>query len=126
MTPRVIGFCARLHKPAEAAAVLRFRFSVLHQNILTALSEAREAAGISQRELSKRLKGDRNYNYVNLLEKGQRMPNACELFVYIDAIGADRVEVVRRIDALSKARAKHASERKVAKTALRKKARSKK
>lgn len=60
----------------------------------TVLAEAREAAGISQRQLSDQL--GRSHNYINLIERGQRMPNWCEWLEIVEAIGADPVALTRR------------------------------
>lgn len=66
---------------------------------MQALKEAREAAGISGRRLSVKLK--EHYNYVSYLETGRRMPNYCQVMQYLNAIGADPVEFARRHAELS-------------------------
>lgn len=62
---------------------------------MAVLTEAREASGISQRQLSEQL--GRSHNYVNLVERGQRMPNYCEWLEIVEAIGADPAILTRRI-----------------------------
>lgn len=62
---------------------------------MDALAEIREAAGISQRELSKKLK--RPHSFVYLVEKGNRMLNSCEFIEFCLAVGADPEKVQGRI-----------------------------
>lgn len=62
---------------------------------MDALAQARETAGISQRELSKKLK--RPHSFVYLVEKGNRMLNSCEFIEFCLAVGADPVEVQAQI-----------------------------
>lgn len=74
---------------------MRFRFSACHRAALAVMAERREAASISQRELSRLM--DRPHNYIYLVEKGQRMIGLCELLEYLHHVGADPAEVVTEI-----------------------------
>jgi transcriptional regulator with XRE-family HTH domain len=73
---------------------LQLGFTVCHHAMMAALKEARVAAGISGRALSLKLR--KPYNYVSKIERGQTMPNYCQVMQYLDAIGADPVEFARR------------------------------
>jgi hypothetical protein len=59
------------------------------------LSMAREAAGISKRELSLKLK--RAHNFCHFVESGNRLLTLCEFVEYVEAIGADPVAILKRI-----------------------------
>lgn len=63
--------------------------------MMDVLREAREAAGIPQIALSRKMK--RTENYINLVENGWRLPNFCEFLAIVNAIGADPVEITRRV-----------------------------
>lgn len=71
---------------------------------MAALRETRDAAGISQRDLSEKLR--RSHNYINKIEIGRTMPNFCQVMQILDAIGADPVEFMRRYVELSGSRRK--------------------
>ena len=62
---------------------------------MTALKEAREAAGMTQRELAERL--DRAHSFVGKIETGERQLNVLEFCEYVQAIGADPAELLRGI-----------------------------
>lgn len=74
-------------------------FTLCHQKMMAVLREVREAAGISQRVLSLKLR--KPHNYINKIETGQRMPNFCQVMQIIDAAGADPVEFMQRYVELS-------------------------
>ena len=77
---------------------MRFRFSDKHQHVMVVLRQTREAAGIGQRELSKKL--GRVYNYANLVENGQTIPTVLEFVVYVRACGVKAGAVMDRVDEL--------------------------
>jgi ribosome-binding protein aMBF1 (putative translation factor) len=62
---------------------------------MAALAEAREAAGISQRALSAKLK--RPVNFAHLVETGERTLSVCEFIEYVEAIGADAPQLLRQV-----------------------------
>jgi ribosome-binding protein aMBF1 (putative translation factor) len=62
---------------------------------MDALASAREAFGISQRELSAKLK--RPHSFVYLVEKGNRMLNSCEFIEFALAVNADPAKVMDQI-----------------------------
>lgn len=62
---------------------------------MAVLRQAREEIGISQRQLSTKLK--RPKNYASLVETGQRMLDISEFMVYVNAMGADPVELFTEI-----------------------------
>jgi ribosome-binding protein aMBF1 (putative translation factor) len=59
------------------------------------LTKAREAAGMSMRQLSTKLK--RAPNFVHFVESGNRTLSVCEFIEYANALGADPAGMVRRI-----------------------------
>lgn len=85
---------------------MRNRYFACRLIVAEVLSAAREAAGISQRELSRRLK--RPYNYVYLVERGDRRMEFCELMEWVRAVGADLVEIVKSIMERARQRRKRA------------------
>lgn len=71
--------------------------STRHKALIAALTQAREAAGLTQRELARRL--DRAHSFVGKIESGERRLNVLEFCDYADAVtilalmdtgGADR------------------------------------
>jgi transcriptional regulator with XRE-family HTH domain len=66
-----------------------------HRALMAALIAAREGAGLSQRELAKRL--DRAHSFVGKIESGERQLNVLEFCEYVDALGADPVEIIRGV-----------------------------
>lgn len=70
--------------------------------MMDALREAREAAGVSQKALSKKLK--RTENYINLVENGWRIPDLCEFILIVQSFGGDPSQLVERIQAAGKRR----------------------
>ncbi len=66
-----------------------------HKALIAALTHAREAAGITQRELARRL--DRAHSFVGKIESGERQLNVLEFCEYADALGADAAEILRGI-----------------------------
>ena len=66
-----------------------------HKALIAALKAAREAAGITQRELARKL--DRAHSFVGKIESGERQLNVLEFCEYADALGADAVEVIRAV-----------------------------
>jgi transcriptional regulator with XRE-family HTH domain len=79
-------------------------FTLCHQKLMAVLRETREAAGISQRRLSEKMR--QPHNYINKVETGQRMPNWCEVMQIIEVIGADPVRFMQRYVELSGRRPK--------------------
>lgn len=63
--------------------------------MMAVLSDARKAAGLSQRALSDRL--GKPHNFINLVERGQRMLEFCEWMELVEMIGADPARLVKRI-----------------------------
>ena len=67
----------------------RSRFSPRHARLAQLLSEAREAAGLTQVELAIRLR--RPQSFVSKVESGERRLDVVELLEFADGIGC-RVE----------------------------------
>jgi hypothetical protein len=65
------------------------------RELLAQLSAAREAAGLSMRELSGRLK--RSQNFCHLVESGTRAITVIEFLEWCAAVGADPAAIVRKI-----------------------------
>lgn len=63
-----------------------------HKALMTALSSAREGAGLSQRELAKRL--GRAHSFVGKIESGERQLNVLEFCDYADALGVDAAKLL--------------------------------
>ena len=61
--------------------------SVRHKALMRALAEARDKAGITQRELARRL--GRSHSFVGKLESGERQLNVLEFCELADALGVD-------------------------------------
>jgi transcriptional regulator with XRE-family HTH domain len=68
---------------------------VRHKRMMAALVEIREKAGVSQRELARRL--DRAHSYVGRIETGDRRLDLPEFIEWCELLGADPVEVFQRI-----------------------------
>jgi transcriptional regulator with XRE-family HTH domain len=66
-----------------------------HKALMAALTAARERAGLSQRELAKRL--GRAHSFVGKIESGERQLNVLEFCEYADVLGADAAELVRSV-----------------------------
>ena len=66
-----------------------------HKALITALKAARESAGITQRELARRL--DRAHSFVGKIESGERQLNVLEFCEYVDALGADAALLIREV-----------------------------
>ena len=69
--------------------------SARHKTLITALKAARESAGITQRELARRL--DRAHSFVGKIESGERQLNVLEFCEYADTLGADAGELIRAV-----------------------------
>lgn len=74
---------------------MKQRTTKCHRSLMTVLSEAREAAGISQRALSAKLR--RPVNFAHLVETGERTLSVCEFIEYAAAIGADPPQLLRQV-----------------------------
>jgi transcriptional regulator with XRE-family HTH domain len=66
-----------------------------HKALIASLKAAREAAGITQRDLARKL--GRAHSFVGKIESGERQLNVLEFCEYADALGADAVEVIRAV-----------------------------
>jgi transcriptional regulator with XRE-family HTH domain len=62
---------------------------------MAALIAAQEEAGLSQRELAKRL--DRAHSFVGKIESGEPQLHVLELREYADALGADAADIIRSV-----------------------------
>lgn len=79
--------CGALH--------LRHLRSRRHQALISEVAAARQAAGISQRELAAKLK--RSASYVSKFEAGERRLEVCEFVDLCAAIGADPLALLGRV-----------------------------
>jgi transcriptional regulator with XRE-family HTH domain len=66
-----------------------------HRRVMAALVEIRTKSGVTQRELARRL--DRAHSYVSRIEKGDRRLDLPEFIQWCEALGADPIDVMRRI-----------------------------
>ena len=62
---------------------------------MAALVEARSKAGVTQRELARRL--NRAHSYVSRIEKGDRRLDVPEFLQWCEVLGADPVTVIQRV-----------------------------
>lgn len=69
--------------------------SARHKALIAALKAARENAGITQRQLARRL--DRAHSFVGKIESGERQLNVLEFCEYADIVGADAAELIRAV-----------------------------
>ena len=66
-----------------------------HRRFMAVLVEIRIQAGVTQRELARRLK--RAHSYVSRIEKGDRRLDVPEMIQWCEVVGADPVDVMKRI-----------------------------
>lgn len=66
-----------------------------YRALIRELTAAREAAGLTQRELAQRL--GRAHSFVGKLESGARQLNVLEFCEYAEALRVDPVELLRRV-----------------------------
>lgn len=66
-----------------------------HRRLMAALVEVRESAGVTQRELAKRLK--RAHSYVSRIELGDRRLDVPEFIEWCKCLDADPVTVFKRV-----------------------------
>ena len=66
-----------------------------HDALAALLAEKRQAAGLRQVDLAKRLK--RSQDYVSDVETGQKILGVIELMEWADAIGFDARDAIRRL-----------------------------
>jgi ribosome-binding protein aMBF1 (putative translation factor) len=66
-----------------------------HRALMAALVAARHSAGLSQRELAKRL--DRAHSFVGKIESGERQLNVLEFCEYVDALAGDGPDIIRTV-----------------------------
>jgi transcriptional regulator with XRE-family HTH domain len=66
-----------------------------HRRLMAALVAVRQEAGITQRELARRLR--RAHSYVGRIEQGIRRLDVSEFIEWCDCLDADPVAVFRRV-----------------------------
>lgn len=66
-----------------------------HRRLIAELAAARQAAGLSQRELAARLK--RSPSYVSKFEAGERRLSVLEFIELCEVLGADVGQLVERV-----------------------------
>lgn len=76
---------------------MRHLRSLQHKRLIAELRAAREAAGLTQRQVSARLK--RAESYWAKIEAGERRLEACELLDACEIVDVDPCEVIRRVKA---------------------------
>jgi transcriptional regulator with XRE-family HTH domain len=70
------------------------RYPTGHMAIMSAMASARKLAGLSQRQLSVKLKEP--INYIHRIENGERDVGVSEFVVIARAIGVDPAELLKR------------------------------
>jgi transcriptional regulator with XRE-family HTH domain len=73
---------------------VKHRYTKRHKNLMAVLRDAREAAGLSQRDVCKKLK--RGKTFVSVVELGERDLSILEFPDYAKAVGVDPVELFQR------------------------------
>lgn len=76
------------------------RNSLCHRTLCAELKLAREAAEMSQRQVSDALK--RPHNFSHFVESGNRTLTVCEFIEYINALDGDASVIVGRLQAQSR------------------------
>jgi transcriptional regulator with XRE-family HTH domain len=71
-----------------------------HEAVTSFLIEARQAAGLTQAEVARRL--GRHQSFVAIVESGQRRIDVVELFDLAEAIGFEPERLLRRIRSVRK------------------------
>jgi transcriptional regulator with XRE-family HTH domain len=74
---------------------VKHQFSARHQALMAVLIEAREAAGLSQRQLSLKLK--RSRTFVHRVEIGERVLDFLEAIDVAEALGMDPFDLLDRV-----------------------------
>ena len=74
---------------------VKHRNTKCHRAMCAELTKAREASGMSMRQLSAKLK--RAPNFVHFVESGNRTLTVCEFIEYAKLVGVDPAQLVRRI-----------------------------
>ena len=69
------------------------KYSARQRSVVAALRKAREAAGLSQRQLSERLK--QPPNWIQRIESLERRVDVAEFITIANAVGADPAELFR-------------------------------
>lgn len=73
---------------------MKQKYSKRHRKLMAVLKEARESAGLSQRDVCKKLK--RGKTFVSVIELGERDLSILEFPDYAKAVGVDPVELFER------------------------------
>jgi transcriptional regulator with XRE-family HTH domain len=84
--------CVALFAPESGAYMGKQLRTSRHKALMAALTTARERAGLSQRELAKRL--GRAHSFVGKIESGERQLNVLEFCDYADVLGANAAELL--------------------------------
>lgn len=66
-----------------------------HSALMRELIAAREEAGVTQRELARRL--GRAHSFVGKIESGERQLNVLEFCDYVSALNDEPVELLKRV-----------------------------
>lgn len=75
--------------------VLKSIRSLAHKALITALRDARKEAGLSQREVARRLR--RPQSFVSAYESGDRKIDVLEFLRIANAVRTDPCELLRRV-----------------------------
>jgi ribosome-binding protein aMBF1 (putative translation factor) len=70
------------------------KFPARQRAVVSAIAQAREAAGLSQRQLAAKL--DEPSNWIQRIESLERRVDVAEFIAIAKAVGADPVELLRR------------------------------
>lgn len=74
---------------------MKHRYSRCNKKLMQVLRDMRETAHITQRDLSAKLRRDKNF--VQVTESGERSLAVCEFIDYARALGAQPAEVLQRV-----------------------------
>lgn len=81
--------------PDSGARVGKQLRTMRHKALMATLADAREKAGLTQRELARRL--GRAHSFVGKIESGERQLNVLEFCEYADAVQADACDLLRAV-----------------------------
>ncbi|NIJ39252.1 transcriptional regulator with XRE-family HTH domain [Sphingopyxis panaciterrae] len=70
-------------------------FSAAHQLLVKGLTQAREAAGLHQADLAKKI--GKNQSYISNIERGQRRVDVIEFIVIVEAMNGDPVRMFSEV-----------------------------
>ena len=95
-TKRKQGTCSiSFRASVSEAQLVRHLRTARHKKLIEEVVKAREAAGLSQRQLAAKIK--RSPSYVGKFEAAERRLEVCEFAELCEALGVDAPDLLRRV-----------------------------